>query len=141
MAYADELGAEAIQRNALEGEAEHQTVAPVFRSERHTKIQDVELSREVLYRAVVSCDATDTEGRHARFDAQFGDDLDGGAHPARSFHLPLKSRERCMHKGSHGVRYDFSAASGAHRRRRRGDARGRAPATLRERFPGGRAPR
>src|SRR5256885_11750190 len=122
MAHTDELGAEPIQGNALQCEAEHQTVAPVLRSERHAKIQDVELSGEVLDRAVVGCDATDTEGRHARFDAQFGDDLDGGAHPARSFHLPLKSRERGMHKGSHGVRYDFAATSGAHRRRRRRDA-------------------
>src|SRR5207245_302893 len=74
MAYADELGAGAIQRSALEGEADHQTVAPVFRSERHAQIQDVELSREVLDRAFVCCDATDTEARHARSDVYFGDD-------------------------------------------------------------------
>src|SRR5437868_870257 len=55
MAHTDELGAQPIQRNLLEGEAKHQAVVAVFRSERHAQIQDVELSREMLDRAVVGC--------------------------------------------------------------------------------------
>src|SRR5207247_9037271 len=67
MAHADELGAEAMQRNALEGEAEHETVAPVVRSERHAQIQGGERSGGVRGRAAGGCDVADTERGQARF--------------------------------------------------------------------------
>src|SRR2546423_3468360 len=135
------LRGEPIDRNDFEGEADDETVALVLASERNSQAHDIELPGEVLDRAVVGCDPTDTERRDPRFDAQFGHDLDGGAHPARSFHLALKFRERRMHSGSHGVRYEFTTASGSHRRRRYRDARSGTSAPRRERLPRSRGSR
>ena len=97
--HANELGGEPIERDALKCEAQDEAEPSVLRSERYPEIQHVELTGEVLERAVVGCDLTDTERGRARFHAQFGDDLDGGAHSARRFHRSLKSRERRMHEG------------------------------------------
>ena len=55
-----ELGAQPIERDGVEGEAEHEAVASVPCSDRQAQILDVQLSGEVLDWAVVCCDTTDT---------------------------------------------------------------------------------